>query len=219
MCHACLCLLETAPSLLSCLLWLSVPEMVARLVSSFYFLVIANTKVDRKTKDSDKRRHHKTKTHKMHSAQLVLPLFRSVPCVLVCGSLSSSSNCPYLTYAALSRATCSARSLNLTVSNCQGPALLGGIWRGGWVVWSRENDREARKGRFESVEVALCELYGFCKGGLRFGDLFFGHSTAWLNNLITHILTRTSQINKTCHLCPSCFWVDLRFVCTIQNNV
>jgi hypothetical protein len=137
--------------------------MVARLVSSFYFLVIANTKVDRKTKDSDKRRHHKTKTHKMHSAQLVLPVFRSVPSVLLCGcgSLPSSSSCLYLTSAALSHATCSARSLNLSVSNCQGCFLRwhrdwgqGGGGRGGIHTTDAkgENNNDGRKGIFEKLE-------------------------------------------------------------------
>jgi hypothetical protein len=117
------------------------------------------------------RKHNTQPRHTRRSIcnQPVLPVSRSVACVLLSGSAPSSSACLYLSAAALSRATCSARSLQFTVSNCQGPALLGGIGSGGWAMWSRdrENDTEARKGRFENVEVevALYDPYGFRKGG------------------------------------------------------
>jgi hypothetical protein len=111
--------------------------MVAKLVFSFYCLDKDNTTPDRKTTDMTKRRQHTTNTHKMHSVQLVLSLFDSVPCIRLGGSLYSSSSCLYLSSAALSLAICSARSLNFTVSNCQGPALLGGIGIGGGAVGSR----------------------------------------------------------------------------------
>jgi hypothetical protein len=64
----------------------------------------------------------------LHSARLLLPL----TCVLACRSLASSSSMSlYLSPTALSRATCSARSLKFTCSNCQGPPFLGGIFEDG----------------------------------------------------------------------------------------
>ena len=141
--------------------------------------------MERKTTQTIKKRQHKTKTHKIHSVQVLLPWLRSVLCLLRGGSLSLSSSCLYLIAAALSLATCSARSLNFTVSNCQGPGLLGGIGIEGGAVesrqdrgWNEENDSEGRKGRFQIVEGSLCELYGLRKGGGAFGKLFFEPSPA-----------------------------------------
>ena len=117
----------------SCLPYFSALEMAATLVFSLYCLDKDNTTLDRKTTDMTKRRQHTTNTRKMHSVQLVL--------VGLClgGSLSSSSSCLYRSSAALSRAICSARSLNFTVSNCQGPALLGDIGIGRGAVGSRHD--------------------------------------------------------------------------------
>jgi hypothetical protein len=181
------------PKRASSLLYFSAPERASASLSafSFYCLVRDNTRLDRKTTATTKRRQQTTNTHKMHSVQLVLPLCRSVPWTLLGGSLayslSSSSTCLYLISAALSLATCSARSLNLTCSKCQGPTLLGGIGIGdrGKGVESRrnrggngENDSEERKGRFQIVRVAQCELNGLRKGGGALGQLFFEPSPA-----------------------------------------
>ena len=121
-------------------------------------LVRDNTRLDRKTTATTKRRQQTTNTHKMHSVQLVLPLCRSVPWTILRGSLSfslsSSSICLYLIAAALSLATCSARSLNLTFSNCQGPTLLGGIRTGarGWKVWETEAGMERTTAKNEKED-------------------------------------------------------------------
>ena len=152
--------------------------------------------MERKTTQTIKKRQHKTKAHKIHSVQVLLPWLDSVPCIRLGGSLYSSSSCLYLSSAALSLAICSARSLNFTVSNCQGPALFGGIGIEEGAVESRqdrdrneENDSADRKGRFQIAEVSLCKLYGLRKGGGAFGNLFLGPSTAWLNILIQYIVT------------------------------
>ena len=76
-------------------------------------------KADAKAKtDSEKRKQDKAR-RKIHCAQLVLPL------------LSSPESCRscllYLALAALSRPTCSALNLCLTLSKAQGPSPLGGI--------------------------------------------------------------------------------------------
>ncbi len=142
----------------SSLLYFSVPERASLFAFSFYVLVRGNTRLDRKTTATTKRRQQTTNTHKMYSVQLVLPLCRSVPWTVLCGSasfsLSSSSICLYLIAAALSRATCSARSLNLTCSNCQGPSLLGGIRTGtrGWKVWETEAGMERTTAKNEKED-------------------------------------------------------------------
>jgi hypothetical protein len=97
----------------------------------------------------DNKRQQKTKIHKEHSPQLVLPLPCALACLttsssslIVCRSLASRSSISlYLAPAALSRANCSPRSLSLTSSNCQGPPFLGDIEEGeerggGGGVWT-----------------------------------------------------------------------------------
>ena len=64
-----------------------------------------STRTDKKTTAMTKKTQHTTKTHKKICNQLVLPVSRSVPCVLLSGSAHSSSTCLYLSAAALSRAT------------------------------------------------------------------------------------------------------------------
>ena len=117
--------------------------MVSWFAFSFYFCTEANTTLERRSIDRDNRRQHKTNRHNEHSAQPVLPLpcllaclCSSSSCLLACRSLASASSISlYLSHAALSRPNCSARSLNLTCSNCQGPFLLGGIERDGEGGW------------------------------------------------------------------------------------
>jgi hypothetical protein len=146
-----------------------------------------STTTDKKTTAMTKKTQHTTKTHKKHSNQLVLPVYRSVAYVLLSGSAPSSSSCLYLSSAALSRATCSARSLNFTVSNFQGPALFGGIGR---EDGRSEVERTTPRKEKEDLKTWRwrCVTYTvIVRGGLRFRELFMGHSTAWLNNLIQHI--------------------------------
>ncbi len=145
-------------STVSSLLYFSAPERASSIAFSFYCLERDNTRLDRKTTATTKRRQQTTNTHKMHSVQLVLTLCRSVLWLLLRDSIayspSYSSTCLYLIAAALSLATCSARSLNLTCSNCQGPTFLGGIGVGarGWKVGETEAGMERTTARNEKED-------------------------------------------------------------------
>ncbi len=143
-----------------------------------------NTRLDRKRTATIKRRQQTTNTHKMHSVQLVFPLCRSVPWSLLRGSLSFSissySICLYLIAAALSLATCSARSLILTCSNCQGSPLLGGIKTGarGWKVWETEDEMEGTTAKNEKEDFKLwgwssVSYTVFVRGEVRSGNFFW----------------------------------------------
>jgi hypothetical protein len=110
----------------------------------------------------------------------------------------------------LSRATCSARSLNFTVSNCQGPGLLGGIGMEGGTVESRqdrgsneENDSEGGKGRFQIVEGRCVSYTVFVRGEVRSVISFLDHqppgSTFWSN---TFWLERHKTIKVVIYVQP-----------------
>ncbi len=196
--------------------------MVSWLVFSFYFFKEDSTTPDRRRTERDNKRQHKTKRHKAHSAQLLLPL----PGVLSRRSLASSSSIALcLSPAALSRATCSARSLNFTSSTCQGPAFLGGIRNGegeGGGLRSTEAGMKSTTAKeknevFKSWKGSFMRHTVFVRGEVRFVSYFLKLQPSGSK-------IRSNTILLECHTkvivviyFRANFGHDLLFVWPIQN--